>query len=260
MLARIDREEYSALKQNHHELVSQFPLINGVLSGVQHGFVYADARRDSFYVCTKSGFSLVHTPNAIGKEFLDFLIQNKEIPEYIHLYQPDVSFRKHLEANWPKFKVRRRVQFHNHHRHLYYEYKELLPAGYDTATAQDMDFDKLEAAFGLKFASRYWNSKEDFLNNAVGACIVDENREPAAICYSACVVDGIAEMDTLVLPEHRGKRFMRIVSEPFFNQTIDKNLVAHWDTFIENSPSYVMAHKFELTQIQEYDLLSVFLR
>jgi hypothetical protein len=67
-------------------------------------------------------------------------------------------------------------------------------------------------------------------------------------------------MDTLVLPEHRGKRFMRIVSEPFFNQTIDKNLVAHWDTFIENSASYVMAQKFELTQIQEYDLLSVFLR
>jgi hypothetical protein len=259
-LQRIDREEFSGLKQKHQEFVSQFPLINGVLSGVQHGFVYADAGRDSFYVCTKSGFSLVHTPDTVGKEFLDFLLQNKEIPEYIHLYRPDGSFQKHLEANWPKFKVRRRVQFHNYHRDHYYEYKELLPAGYDTTTAQDIDFDKLEKAFGLNFASRYWNSKEDFLNNAVGACIVDEHREPAAICYSACVVDGIAEMDTLVLPEHRGKRFMRIVSEPFFNQTIDKNLVAHWDTFIENSPSYVMAQKFDLTQIQEYDLLSVFLR
>jgi len=260
MLAAVDREDFFALKQKHHGLVSQFPLINGVLSSVQHGFVYADAGRDSFYVCTKSGFGLVHSPDAIGKEFLDFLLQNKEIPEYIHLYQPDASFRKYLEANWPKFKVRRRVQFHNHHRDLYYEYKNLLPAGYDTAIAQDIDFDELETAFGLNFANRYWNSKEDFLNNAVGACIVDENREPAAICYSACVIDGIAEMDTLVLPEHRNKRFMRIVSEPFFNQTIDKNLVAHWDTFIENHPSYVMAQKFELTKIQEYDLLSVFLR
>jgi hypothetical protein len=260
MLAAIDREEFSELRQKHHELVSQFPLINGVLSGIQHGFVYADADRDSLYVCTKSGFGLVHTPRPLGKEFLDFLLQNKEIPEYIHLYRPSPEFQQHLEANWPKFKVRRRVQFHNHHREHYSEFKDLLPAGYDTAKAQDIDFDKLETTFGLKFASRYWNSKADFLNNAVGACIVDEHREPAAICYSACVVDGIAEMDTLVLPEHRGKRFMRIVSEPFFNQTIDKNLVAHWDTFIENSASYVMAQKFELTQIQEYDLLSVFLR
>lgn len=260
MLAGIDRADFSELKQKHHELVSQFPLINGVLSGIQHGVVYADANRDSFYVCTKSGFSLVHTPDSIGKEFLDFLLQNKEIPEYIHLYRPEASFQKHLEANWPKFKVRRRVQFHNYHRDVYYEYQELLPAGYDTATAQDLDFDKLEKAFGLNFAGRYWNSKDDFLNHAVGACIVDEQREPVAICYSACVVDGIAEMDTLVLPEHRGKRFMRIVSEPFFNQTINQNLVAHWDTFIENSPSYVMAQKFNLTQIQEYDLLSVFLR
>ena len=75
---------------------------------------------------------------------------------------------------------------------------------------------------------------------------MDEHREPAAICYSACVVDGIAEMDTVVLPEHRGKRFLRIVSEPYFNQTIDKNLVAHWDTFIENSPSYVIGPEIRL--------------
>ena len=260
MLGSIDREEFAALKERHREVVSEFPLINGVLSGVQDGFVYADAARDAFYVCTKSGFGLVSSPETLGKEFLDFLLQNKEIPEYIHLYRPDASFQKHLEANWPKFKVRRRVQFHNHHREPYHEYKNLLPSGFETATIQELNFDKLENTFGLHFASRYWNSKEDFLNNAAGACIVDERREPAAICYSACVVDGIAEMDTLVLPEHRGKRFMRIVSEPFFNQTIHENLVAHWDTFIENSASYVMAQKFELTQIQEYDLLSVFLR
>jgi len=53
---------------------------------------------------------------------------------------------------------------------------------------------------------------------------------------------------------------MRIVSEPFFNQTINHNLIPHWDTFIENSASYIMAQKFTLTLMQEYDLLSLFLR
>jgi hypothetical protein len=259
MLSRIDPANFLELKQKHQELIWPHPLINAVLSGVQHGFVYAEPSLESFYVCTKSGFGLVSAPT-LGKDFLEFLLQNKEIPEYIHLYHPDDSFRSYLEANWPKFKVRRRAQFHNHHQNVYHEYEEILPAGYHTAVAQDLGVEKLEKAFGLNFGNRYWNSEADFLNNAVGACIVTETGDPAAICYSACVIDGIAEMDTLVLPEHRGQHFMRIVSQPFFNQTISKNLVAHWDTFIENSASYVMAQKFELTLMQEYDLLSVFLR
>lgn len=263
MLAEIDQEQFLELKQKHLELVSSHPLISGVLSGVQQGFVYADSTGDSFFVCTKSGFSLFSgalDDVSFNQNLLQFLLENKEIPEYIHLYRPDSSFQNHLEANWPKYKVRCRAQFRNYHKELTYDYEDLLPAGYQIAVAQELDFDQLQQAFGLDFGSRYWNSTEDFLSQAVGACIVDQSGAPVAICYSACVVDGIAEMDTLVLPEHRGKRFMRIVSEPFFNQTITKNLVPHWDTFIANSPSYIMAQKFDLTLMREYDLLSLFLR
>jgi hypothetical protein len=262
MLSEIDQERFPELKQKHLELISSHPLINAVVSGVQRGFVYADQTGDSFFVCTKSGFSVFEGPpdDNFNQPFLQFLLQNKNIPEYIHLYPPNTSFEKHLEANWPKYKVRRRAQFRNHQKELTYAYQELLPDGFHIASAQELDFEQLEEAFGLNFGSRYWNSKEDFLNTAVGACILDEQHAPVAICYSACVVDGIAEMDTLVLPEHRGKRFMRIVSEPFFNQTVTKNLIPHWDTFTANSPSYVMAQKFDLTLLQEYDLLSLFLR
>ena len=112
-----------------------------MVSGVQHGFVYADAGRDSFYVCTKSGFSLVHTPDQSAKSFSTSCYKTK-IPEYIHLYRPDGSFQKHLEANWPKFKVRRRAQFRNYRRSHYYDYKELLPAGYETTMVQELDFDR----------------------------------------------------------------------------------------------------------------------
>ena len=87
-----------------------------------------------------------------------------------------------------------------------------------------------------------------------------EQGEPVAICYSACVVDGIAEVDILVLSEHRGKRFGRIVSELYFNELVKRKLTAHWDTFIENSPSYILVQKFGVTLTQEYDLLSVFLK
>ena len=262
MLSTIDPADFDQIKQKHHKLVSQFPLINAVLSHVQQGFVFADTERHWFFVCTKSGFSLVNTPEGatIGEDFLRFLRQNKEIPEYIHLYRPHGSFQNYLQSNWPKYKIRRRAQFQNYHTDVYDECKELLPAGYQIAVPQQLQFEQLEKAFGLNFGNRYWDSREDFLNKTVGACIVTEQGEPGAICYSACIVDGIAEVDILVLPEHRGKKFGRIVSALFFNQTISKNLVAHWDAFIENAPSYRIPRKFGLTPVQQYDLLSVFLR
>jgi GNAT superfamily N-acetyltransferase len=262
MLSAIDPKDFLEVKQKHLELVSQFPLINSVLSRVQHGLVYADAARDWVFVCTKSGFSLVSARGdaAVDQKFLEFLLQNKEIPEYIHLYRAAGSFPGYLETNWPKYKLRRRAQFRNYHRDRTYDDKDLLPAGYRIAVMQELSFEQLDEAFGLNFGHRYWDTKEDFLNRGIGACIVTEHGEPVAICYSACVVDGIAEVDVVVLPEHRGKRFLRIVSGPFLNQAISRNLVSHWDAFIENSRSYMMPQKFDMTLIQEYDLLSVFLR
>jgi hypothetical protein len=53
---------------------------------------------------------------------------------------------------------------------------------------------------------------------------------------------------------------MRIVCGACLDQTVAQNLVAHWDAFVENRPSYLMAQKFGLTLTQEYDLLSLFLR
>ena len=49
-------------------------------------------------------------------------------------------------------------------------------------------------------------------------------------------------MDTFVMPEHRGRKFMRIVSNHF--QRDPGGLTPHWDTFVSNVPSYVLAQTF----------------
>jgi hypothetical protein len=262
MLAALDREHFVELKQKQLEFVSQYPLINAVLSGLQRGFVYADNAYDSFFVCTKFGFSLFRAPDdeAFSQYFLDFLLKNKDIPEYIHFYCAHNSFEKHLAANWPKYKVRRRAQFRNYQQDRSFKHGDLLPPGFGVATAKELEFELLESALRLDLGHRYWNSKEDFLTAGLGACIVDQSGTPVAICYAACVVNGIAEVDILVLPEHRGKKLMRIVCGACLDQTVAQNLVAHWDAFVENRPSYLMAQKFGLTLTQEYDLLSLFLR
>jgi len=62
-------------------------------------------------------------------------------------------------------------------------------------------------------------------------------------------------------PEEIYQAILTCMNDDFyFNELVKRKLTAHWDTFIENSPSYVIGQKFDLAQIQEYDLLSVFLR
>ena len=262
MLSRIQQHEYATIRERHQGRISQYPLINAVISGIQEGFVYADPSRNTFFISTKAGFSLFDsldpTPD-LDSALFDFLKGTPDLPGYLHIYSPSKSFQDHVAGTWDKYKIRQRAQF---------QYsgdgcgtnERLLPPHYRIATIQEVGFAQLEEVFKLDFGNRYWNSTADFMTHAIGACILNEKSEPAAICYSACVIDGYAEMDTLVMPEYRGKGFMKIVSEPFFNLAVKNKLIPHWDTFISNAASYRAAQRFQLQSVQEYDLLSLFVR
>lgn len=263
MLARLDARQYSSIKETGRDLITQYPLINAVVSGIQNGHVYADPAADAYFIATKSGFSLFHARNhssGSDAEFFDFLRHNHEIPNYIHVYSPRQSFERFIATNWDKYRLRRRAQFRYLRDDTAYDYRQLLPAGWRIVPVQQADFDRLEQGFGLDLGARYWNSKEDFLANAVGACLLAENGEPAAICYSACVVDGTAEVDVLVSADHRGKRLARFVSEPFVEMAVSRGVVPHWDAFVANTASYLMAQKLGMKAMREYELLSLLLR
>ena len=207
-----------------------------------------------------SVFLFLTSPQRINGALFDDLRQCHDLPNYIHIYSPPASLTAYLAKSSSQYKLRRRAQFRRQDTARARDYESLLPPGFRVASIQEVEFDRLERAFKLDFGGRYWNSKEEFLERAIGACILNENSDPTAICYSACVIEGVAEMDTLVLPEYRGRHFMRIVSEPFFNQAAEQCLTPHWDTFVSNKASYIMAQKFNLQRLREYDLLSVVLR
>src|ERR1043166_7637723 len=114
MLSEIDPRDYIQIKASAHERILQHPLINAVLSGIQAGSVYADSSRDSFLVSTKSGFSLYSASGQqerFDEEFFDFLRNNNDIPDYVHIYSPASSFLEYLSAHWSKYKIRGRAQF-----------------------------------------------------------------------------------------------------------------------------------------------------
>jgi hypothetical protein len=261
MIKQIQNGDYELLKNKFIESISFYPLINSVLSNIQDGFVYSNKSLDVLVVVTKSGFSYVKMVNNTEENFeliFKFLQNNKEIPNYIHLYEPNELFLEYIKNNWDKYKVRDRIQYRYSNRN-HENIEDLLPQNYSWDYIQNISPDKLNV-FELDLDKRYWNSIEDFRNYAIGACILDENKNPSAICYSACVVDNIAEMDTLVLNNHRGKGFMRIVSLPFFNIANEKNYITHWDTFVSNTASYIMGEKFEPDTRKEYQFLSILLK
>jgi hypothetical protein len=263
MLARVDAREYSSIKEAGRDLIMQYPLINAVVSGIQNGHVYANGPADAYFIATKSGFSLFHARDHSPESdaaFFDFLRHNREIPNYLHIYSPPPSFAHFIAANWDKYRLRRRGQFRHVREDTAYDYRRLVPVGLSIVPAQQVDFDRLEQAFGLDLGTRYWNSKADFLANAVGACILAEDGEPTAICYSACVVDGIAEVDVLVSVDRRGKRLGRFVSERFVEMAVSHGLVPHWDAFVANTASHLMAQKLGMKAVKEYELLSLLLR
>jgi GNAT acetyltransferase len=262
MLSKLEEGRYPEVKRRHHELILQFPLINAVASQLQDGFIYVDPESNSSFIATKAGFSLFIDDESSANHsiFCENLRQTVDLPSYIHIYSPPTALAAYFTESSKQWKVRRRAQFRSRDTTASGDHERLLPPGFRVVTISDVGFDSLERAFKLDFGRRYWNSREHFADGAIGACVVNENNEPAAICYSACIVEGVAEMDTLVLPQYRGRGFMRIVSAPFFELAAARSLIAHWDTFVSNKASYIMAQKFNLDRVREYDLLSVVLR
>ena len=257
---KVEVAEFPELKHKYYESVTKYPTINAVISNVQNGYVYSNADRNNLFVCAKFGWSLLLAEDATEISTLfDFLKANREIPDYIHLLPPNKALIKYIEGNWPKFKIRERCQLRYLKNLQTFDYKKILPYGFSIVKIQDIEFSKLDV-FKFDLDKRYWQSKDDFIKNAIGVCLVNPNNEFIAICYSICIADDIAEVEIFVFPEYQGKGFGRIVAESFLNLTIEKGVIAHWDTFTANTPSLALAQKLGFQKIQDYDLVSTFLR
>lgn len=257
---RIEKAEFLQIKYLFDKFITLYPTINAVISNEQDGFVYSDTNRNNLFICAKFGWSLLITDGSIEMStFFSFIKANNEIPDYIHLYAPSNTFISYIKNNWPKYKLRKRYQLKYLNRTPTYNYTKVLPSGFSLVKIQDIDFSKLEI-FKFDLDKRYWNSKDDFMKNAIGVCLVNLQNEPIAICYSICIADKVAEVEIFILSEYRGKGFGYIVAEYFLNLTIEKRVIAHWDTFTENTPSFELAKKLGFQKIQEYELISIFLR
>lgn len=254
---RLEIGEYSEVKNSYYETISKYPIINAVLSKEQDGYVYADIKRENLFVCAKYGWSLLLAKDKSQKGVLfEFLKRNNDIPDYIHLYSPDNVLIDYIKQTWPKYKIRNRCQFR-----CYGNIKKIndVPKDFYLEKIANIDFSQLNI-FNLDLEKRYWNSKEDFINKAIGVCLLNANKEPIGICYSICIIDNISEIDIYVLPDYQGFGFGKILTHYYVFLCQQRGITAHWDAFTNNIASVELVKKMKFKKINEYTLVSTFLR
>jgi len=243
-----------------NEIYTSFPLINAVLAGLQKGKKFIDEKaEDVFYFIHKAGFSyLAGSDNADYADVLRFLLSSKEIPGYFHLYEPPSDFialcsKSAVEVN---IKNRKRIQLKYTEKELKFK-DTILPEAYTIRKIDANNFEKL-SNLNLSLENKFWNSKEDFEKNGFGFCVFNEFDIPVSICYTACLVNQIAEIDVATLPAYQKMGLGKQVVNAFLEHCINNNIIANWDCFEDNYGSLKIAQSIGFKYIMRYNFLSVF--
>jgi RimJ/RimL family protein N-acetyltransferase len=242
------------------QIETPFPLINSVLSGIQDGIVIGDnVDEKPLFVIHKSGFSyLMNKSEDIYLPILEFLIKSEKIPQYFHLYDCDSSFLSLCKNQRDKLnlKARKRIQMRiseNRRTELNISY----PIKYAIKKITLQNFESL-SRFKLELEKKFWRSMEDFTKHGFGFYVFDESDLPVSICYTACVVKRIAEIDVLTLPGFQKMGLAKSVVSRFVGHCIENEIVANWDCFIENLSSKRTAESLGFVEVNKYTLLSIF--
>ena len=98
MLSKLEESRYAEVKERHRGFISEFPLINAVVSKLQKGLVYVDPESNSSFIATKAGFSLLISDESasVNGVLFDDLRQCHDLPNYIHIYSPPASLTAYL--------------------------------------------------------------------------------------------------------------------------------------------------------------------
>jgi GNAT superfamily N-acetyltransferase len=104
------------------------------------------------------------------------------------------------------------------------------------------NFSMIEARLKLDLNSRFWPSKEDFLQNTLGA-VIFHHTQPIGICYACAISNEIAEVDIYTDPSYRRQGVGQWVFAAFLQLCRERNITPHWDCYVNNIPSFDLATK-----------------
>ncbi len=236
----------------------RFPLVDAAFSFPGAGEVFAGdgEGREWCLVLHRSGFGRFFSRGdrcAAFRDLLAFLPGEPRVPGYFHLYAASPEQARAVEASPLRPRVRRRIRLE----HDGAGKPAPLAAGYRLADLAEVSAGALDAA-GLAAWRAFWPSPDALAERGFGACALDAAGEPAAVCYAAAVERGVAEVDVLTRPEHRGRGLGGALAAAFVAAARERGVVAGWDCFADNLPSLRIARGAGFRKVAAYDFLSIY--
>lgn len=244
------------LKERYFVYDLFFPIIGAVIEGRQKGFVFADDLSDPnvFLIIHEFGFAqcfVVGEQNGWEHRIAKFILKDKleGIISKIRLYAVDGKLASLLDAE----NVSRSDRMRWNYSQEYIE-KTRLPRGYSISEIDSSHIKQIDSQLNIGLSTRFWKSREDYLQYGLGVVCHDEDNNPVSICYSAAVSNGNVEIDILTLPGHRGKGLAQAVAEKFITKCFKKGICPQWDCYINNEPSMnlVATLGFEKTTVYRF--------
>ncbi len=246
----------SLLKKQYHNLqFTNFPIIDAVISGTQEGNIFISKKNpQNFFIIHRSGFSFLKLDDE-HKKFLDFVKESPAIPQYFHISDAPKQIIELINKDESfSYKLRNRMQMR-----LYKntENKFSMPQGFFVKKISANNLTSLKI-FNLDLENKFWN-KKDFLQNAIGFVVFDKEYNPASICYSASIANGLVEIDIVTLQQFQKMSLATIAAQNFIAEILSKGLYPSWDCFEENHASVRTAQKLGFKPVKKYKLLSIFI-
>ena len=241
-------------------LKSEFPIINSILEEKQIGKIFT-IEKNQYAIIHKCGFGeiLGKNKNINPDIILDFLLEPSITSKYFHIYNASDELEALITINNNiNFKSRKRIQLEypttqfNNIQLLYPTDEDLIIEPLSIHNFEILD------EFKLDIGNKFWNSKNDFLENGYGYLLKKQNNIPISVCYSAAVDSTKAEIDIFTQSLYQRKGYAKILLSHFLFESKKRNIIANWDCFEENLNSLHTAINSGFIQTKKYKFLSIF--
>lgn len=131
-----------------------------------------------------------------------------------------------------------RVNF-RFHEDKYRRFREDLLHRADVVRMNEPMFSAMK---GSVIPSRFWNSAEEFMENAVGYSLLVDGKV-ACTAFSAFLFPKALELGMETLPEYRGKGYALLTCARLIDYCLENHREPIWACRLENSASYQLAQR-----------------
>ncbi|MBL0268163.1 MAG: GNAT family N-acetyltransferase [Chitinophagaceae bacterium] len=252
MIFELDKNDFVKILPMYLNEGKTFPLILAVIHQKQPGWVFVDdpVQPTSAMIMNNFGFLQLVSVENFERDFIKvFKFPGISMPSYLLWYSPPPQIQEMFDGFLHEH-VRKRERARFIFKKNTVENLVKCPDGFNIRRL-DKELIKKTLNFKLDIGSRFWASIDDFLEQGIGVCVM-KGGEIASLCYSACVVDDLAEIDIVTQKEYRGIGLAAAAAQSFMTECVRREIIPTWDCFVNNIASMKLAAKLGFEEEWKY--------